>query len=188
MKKLRKPILEKEFRTLINYVQNNSTMRDNTRENYIRLFALLYYTGARVNEIPSLHVKDIFTALENKELIINAHKQKKQRLVQLSTQAIKELEKLFKDDNPSHRVIKVKGNPFATPSNISFISAVNKTIQSVLGTHYSSHSFRSGVITELGTKGVNPKIIQEFIGHKNVTTTMNYIKPSKDDIRNALLR
>ena len=56
-------------------------------------------------------------------------------------------------------------------------------IQSVLGTHYSSHSFRSGIITELGNKGINAKIIQEFIGHKNVTTTMNYIKPSKDDTK-----
>ncbi len=61
-------------------------------------------------------------------------------------------------------------------------------IQSVLGTRYTSHSFRQGLITELGAKGVNPKIIKEFMGHKDIKTTMRYIKPSEDDIRSALLR
>ena len=188
MKKIRKPIQTKEFKTLLNYINANPTMRKNTKENYFNLFTLLYYTGARLNEIPQLSIKDLLQAIQNKELIIKAHKQHKERSIVLSDKAINEFKKITKDQNPEYRLIKVKGYPYSTPSPISFIAKVNRVIQEVLGDRYSSHSFRSGVITDLAVKGVNPKIIQNFIGHSSINTTMNYISPSSEDIRNALVR
>ncbi|OYZ23357.1 MAG: hypothetical protein B7Y23_10245 [Sulfurovum sp. 16-42-52] len=59
MKKLKKSIQEKEFKTLMNFTQNNPTMRENTKQNLTRLFTLLYYTGMRINEVPTLTIKDI---------------------------------------------------------------------------------------------------------------------------------
>jgi len=189
MKKLKKSIQEKEFKTLMNFTQNNPTMRENTKQNLTRLFTLLYYTGMRINEVPTLTIKDIHGGIDSGELIINAHKQKKERSILLTPVAIKKLKKLFESEtNPEHKVIKVKSNPFSTPSPVAFIGRVNAVIQSVLGDRYTSHSFRQGLITELGIKGINPKIIQTFIGHKNINTTMNYIKPSETDIRNCLVR
>ncbi len=188
MKKIRKPIQEKEFKTLLNYISSNPTMRSNTKENYFNLFTILYYTGARLNEIPQLTIEDLLLAIKKKELIIKAHKQKKERSIVLSDRAIKEFKKITEDQNPQHKVIKVKSNPFTTPSPISFIAKVNRVIQEVLGDRYSSHSFRAGVITELAVKGINPKIIQNFIGHSNINTTLNYISTSQEDIRNALVR
>jgi len=163
-------------------------MRENTKGNYQRLFTLLYYTGMRINEVSTLTNADIQEGIKNQSLIIKAHKQKKEREIYLSSKAIKELTILFDGLNPLHRVIKPRGNPFNSVSEQGFIQETNKTIKSVLGDRYTSHSFRSGMITELGIKAVNPKIIQEFIGHKNVATTMNYIKPTEADIRNALVR
>ncbi len=189
MKKLKKPITNKEFMVLMNYTQNNPSMRENTRNNFKRLFTILYYTGMRINEVPTLTVGDIQDGIENHELIIQSHKQKKERQVLLTPTSIKELKKLIESEtNREHKVIKVKSNPFTTPSPIGFIGRVNRVIQEVLGDRYSSHSFRQGLITELGVNGVNPKIIQTFIGHKNVSTTMNYINPSETDIRKSLLR
>lgn len=189
MKKLKKSIQEKEFKTLMNFTQNNPTMRENTKQNLTRLFTLLYYTGMRINEVPTLTIKNIQEGIGNGELIVKAHKQNKERSVLLTTVAIKELKKLFESEtDPEHKVIKVKANPFTTPSPVAFIARVNRVIQSVLGERYTSHSFRQGLITELGIKGINPKIIQTFIGHKNINTTMNYINPSETDIRNSLLR
>lgn len=189
MKRIKKPIQLREFQTLINYIENNPTMRDNTRQNLKRLFTILYYTGMRINEVPTLTIGDIKDGIINAELIVKAHKQKTERSILLTPAAVKELTRLFESEtNPAHKVIKVKGNPYTTPSPVAFIARVNRTIQEVLGERYSSHSFRKGLITELGVKGINPKIIQEFIGHKSVNTTLNYIKPSKDDIRNSLSR
>jgi len=59
-------------------------------------------------------------------------------------------------------------------NNIVFIQQVNKTIKEILGEGYSSHSFRQGLITEMGSKSINIKIISQFVGHKNVSTTMGY--------------
>ena len=188
MKKLRKPIQEKEFKTLLNYINANSTMRENTKQNYFNLFTLLYYTGMRLNEVPQLTIEDLNIAIDKQELIIKAHKQHKERSIVLSKHSIKQLKKITRNQEPTYRVIKIKSNPYSTPSPISFIAKVNRVIQSVLGERYSSHSFRAGVITDLAVKGVNPKIIQNFIGHSSISTTMNYISPSSEDIRNALVR
>lgn len=188
MKKIRKPIQAKEFKILINYIKNNPTMRANTKENYFNLFTILYYSGMRLNEVPQLSIEDLNKAIENKELIIKAHKQHKERSIVLSDTAIKEFKKIATDQDPRYKIIKVKSNPYTTPSPVSFIAKVNRVIQEVLGERYSSHSFRSGVITDLAVKGVNPKIIQKFIGHSSINTTMNYISPSSEDIRNSLVR
>jgi site-specific recombinase XerD len=61
-------------------------------------------------------------------------------------------------------------------------------IKEILGDGYTSHSFRQGLITEMGAKGVNVKIIAKFIGHSDVKTTMRYMKPTDDDVRGAMVR
>jgi len=40
----------------------------------------------------------------------------------------------------------------------------------------------------MGSKSVNVKIISKFIGHKDIKTTLGYIKPTDSDIENALVR
>ena len=73
-------------------------------------------------------------------------------------------------------------------NNIVFIQQVNKIIKEILGTGFSSHSFRQGLITEMGSKSINIKIISQFIGHKNISTTMGYMKPTDEQILNNLIR
>ena len=193
MKKIKESIKEFEFNVLVNYVNNNDKMRQNTKDNYLKAFTLLFYSGARLNELTQITNKDILSLIKNKELIIKTHKTKSERKIYFSDKAVKNITKLFKelniyDEPKQYRIIRVKGNPYATPSPIAFIQQTNKVIQSVLGKRYTSHSFRQGLITELGAKGINPKIIKEFMGHKDIKTTMRYIKPSEDAIRSSLLR
>ena len=61
-------------------------------------------------------------------------------------------------------------------------------MKSILGAGYTSHSFRQGLISEMGAKGINAKIISKFIGHSDVKTTMRYINPTDDDLKNAIVR
>lgn len=178
---------------LLAYVRHNPKMRANTKENYLKIFTLLYYSGARLNELTQLTNRDILNLIKTKELIIKAHKTKTERKILFTDSGIKEISKLFKEFNienepDQYKIIRVKGMPYGSPSPIAFIQQTNKVIQSVLGKRYTSHSFRQGLITELGAKSVNPKIIKEFMGHKDIKTTMRYIKPSEADIRDSLLR
>ena len=40
----------------------------------------------------------------------------------------------------------------------------------------------------MATKGINSKIIQQYIGHASIGTTLRYITPTENDIRNSLVR
>ena len=40
----------------------------------------------------------------------------------------------------------------------------------------------------MGSKSINIKIISQFVGHKNISTTMGYIKPTDEQIKEALIR
>lgn len=107
-----------------------------------------------------------------------------------SKESIKQIKKhfIFSDDSKGNEyTITVKANPLKTPSSSTYISSVNSFIQEVLGYRYSSHSFRSGIITDM-SKSINPKFIKEFIGHSDIKTTMQYIRSTDEDLKKCLVR
>jgi integrase/recombinase XerD len=150
----------------------------------------LYFSGCRLNELSQLTVKNIKQILETNETTIISHKVKEERILYFSDLGKKELSKyfIFNNECEHNLVITAWGKSKQQLHHISLIQTVNKYIQSVLGDQYSSHSFRSGIITDMATKSVNPKIIQSYIGHRNINTTLRYVKPSELDIKNALVR
>jgi len=186
IKRIRKPILENEYTTLMNYIKHNEKMRDNTKGNFLRLFSLLYYTGMRISEVLPLKIGDVQEAIQKGTLIVEVSKQHKEREIYLTPKAIKELKKYFLNGSPEHKVIQPRGNPTNSVSTKGYTIVVNRTIKEILGDRYSSHSFRSGIITKLALSQISAKIVQNFIGHKNIQTTLNYIKPTESDIRNAI--
>lgn len=186
--KIKEYITQNEYLKLLTYLKGKDELHINTKTNLASTFTLLYYTGCRINEIKQLKIKDIKYLIENEEIIILTHKTQKERKLFFSKTAIKDIKKVFNlDEDDNNYIISKKGNPSQTPSDITFITNVNKFIQEVLGNRYSSHSFRSGLITQM-SKSVNPKFIQRFIGHSDINTTMRYIKPTDDDLRECLVR
>jgi len=117
-------------------------------------------------------------------------KTKSERKIYLSDGFKRELIKLFSvlNDDVNESIIYNDRKVESKNGNISFINMINKVIKEVLGKDYSSHSFRGGLITEMGSKGVNVKLIKDFIGHKNVETTLRYIRGSDEDIKNCMIR
>ncbi len=161
MKRIRETIKENEYLKLMD------TLRKSQRENKIvlqRVFTFLYYSGVRLNEIRLLKNSDILKLLEDGEIIIGMSKVQKERKIYLG--------KNFKSDLlETAKVSELKQNPnnfFFTSkrkSNFSekgFIQTVNKFIKDTLGDRYSSHSFRSGLITHLSQKSVSPKFIKDY--------------------------
>ncbi len=188
--KIRENITEDEYQKLLIYLNGKENLTFNTKNNLKRTFILLFYTGMRINEVKQLRVKDIDTIIKKEELIIVTHKTRKERKLFFSKEAIKQIKKhfIFCDDAKGNDyIITVKGNPLKTPSSSTYISCVNSFIQEVLGHRYSSHSFRSGIITDM-SKSINPKFIKEFIGHADIKTTMRYIRPTDEDLKECLVR
>ena len=183
-----KPILEKEYKILKSYINGLDTF-ETTKVKWLRSVELLFLSGLRVSEILSLRIVDINLGIENSELSVYVKKQKMIRHIPLSDKSISILKRLIRNENDEdsyfiHKRNSKRGNL----NHIGFTKDFNQLIHFVLGKDYSSHSFRKGLITQMSMKGINPKITQSFIGHKNVTTTLNYYKPTVEDVRECLVR
>jgi integrase/recombinase XerD len=191
-KKIKENITEVEYKKLMSFVRGNETLRLNTKQNLLRTFTILFFTGLRLNEVQELKIIDIKNLLKNGNVKIDISKTSTQRKLYLTNSFQKELLKLFdfKNELDDSKIIS-KGsdkNKKTSINKIVFIQQVNKTIKEILGEGFSSHSFRQGLITEMGSKSINIKIISQFVGHKNISTTMGYIKPTDEQIRDALVR
>jgi integrase len=192
IKKIKENITEVEYKKLMTFVRGNEAFRENTKLNLLRTFTILFFTGLRLNEVQELKIKDIKNLLQDGNVKIDISKTSTQRKLYLSNSFQKELVKLFdlKNEDDENKIITKGANKNKTTSinNIVFIQQVNKVIKDILGEGFSSHSFRQGLITEMGSKSINIKIISQFVGHKNISTTMGYIKPTDEQIFNNLIR
>ena len=192
IKRIKENITELEYKKLMSFVRGNENLRENTKLNLLRTFTFLFFTGLRLNEVQELKIIDIKNLIQYGNVKINISKTSSERKLYLTSTFQKELVKIFdlKNENDDNRII-TKGankNKKTSINNIVFIQQVNKIIKEILGTGFSSHSFRQGLITEMGSKSINLKIISQFVGHKNISTTMGYMKPTDEQILNNLIR
>ena len=188
MKRIKESIQEKDQKKLIAQVLG-AEMREYKRQNLLGTFVLLYYTGLRLNEIQTLRIQDLLDLLENGEMKIKTQKTNTERKLYLSKNFKRDILKYINlEQDPENKIIQKHNYKRSSIHEKAYINLVNSFMKDVLGTGYTSHSFRQGILTEMGSKGINPKIMKEFIGHKNINTTLGYIKPTDEDIKNALVR
>ena len=190
IQRIKKSITEKEYKKLMAYARGDEEIKEFNQKRFLMIFSLLYYSGLRVNEVTQIKCSHIAEIINTGETIIVSHKTKRERVLYFSESAIKEIKKYFtySENELSNYCITSWGNPKKTFHEISLIQLVNKYMKHILGAGYTSHSFRQGLITEMGSRSVNPRIIQSFIGHKNINTTLGYIRPTSSDVKNALVR
>lgn len=188
---MKKPIREKEFECIMRCLVNDS-LSDVKKTKLKRLFTVLYVTGLRINEAASLTYGQLRDGLHRQEMLLKTSKTGAWRRIFLSRDAAIALESVFCGDldtmpddvylfHPRHR-------RYSMPSIDRLTKDANEYLKKVLGPGYTSHSFRSGVITDMVAKTGNIKIAQEYIAHKSASTTLRYVRPSEDDIRAGLAR
>ena len=193
IKRIKESITETEYKKLMNALRGDESLRQTSKTNLLRAFTLLYFTGLRLNEVQNLTLSNIKELLDLGQTKLILSKTSSERKLYAGEAFQKQLRRLFELDRVmdlDSRVI-AKGSNKSKKEGIShdvFIKQVNAVMKSILGEGYTSHSFRQGLITEMGAKGVNVKIISQFIGHSDVKTTMRYIKPTDDDVRGAMVR
>ena len=193
IKRIKESITETEYKKLMNTVRGDESLRQTSKTNLLRAFMFLYFTGLRLNEVQNLTLSNIKELLDLGQTKLILSKTSSERKLYAGEAFQKQLRRLFELDRVmdlDSRVI-AKGSNKSKKEGIShdvFIKQVNAVMKSILGEGYTSHSFRQGLITEMGAKGVNVKIISQFIGHSDVKTTMRYIKPTDDDVRGAMVR
>ena len=193
LKRIKESVNHTEYKKLISTVRGDESIRTHTKQNLLRTFIILYYTGLRLNELQQLRLHHIKELIDKGVTKLILPKTSSERKLFAGEEFQKELNKLFKlkgEDDLDIRVISkgsIKSGKAGINSDV-FIKQVNSKIKEILGDGYTSHSFRQGLITQMGAKGINAKIISKFIGHSDVKTTMGYIKPTDDDVKGAMIR
>jgi len=141
-----------------------------TDPKYQAIIAILFYGGLRVSEVVGLDGCDL---LPNGQLHIRNTKNGEDRIIALHQNALKMLGRyLSQYRNPSntHAI-------FTTAHGRISINVVQRQVAKYsqeAGFDLSCHSFRRGAGTFLAEQGVHMRAIQDFLGHKSITTTQLY--------------
>lgn len=140
----------------------------------------LFSTGLRISELVSLN-KEQFKNIENKnDLEISIiGKGENPRTVYFSERALLWLKKYLKTrkDNKKPLFINYRGRTDASPrlTARSIERIVKKcTIKAGIPIFTTPHTLRHSMATDLLGQGVDLRSIQEFLGHRSITSTQIY--------------
>lgn len=155
--------------------------KDNPRKHLI--ISLLYYTGLRVSELCHLKAKDVSVSSLN---VLG--KGNKQRVLPTPTKlkdALCSLKNELNDDDYLFRSHISSKKPITR-------DGVYKLIQEVGGKcgiakeKLHPHAIRHTTATNMLNKGVDIRVIQEVLGHSNLSTTAIYASVSMNNKINAI--
>lgn len=144
------------------------------------LFEMLYSSGCRVSELASLTLED-FTG--DYESAVITGKGNKDRRVYFEQDARTALKAYLEDRKKKFDALKKKD---IVPE--VFINQQGKKLSAVgmrwivsrysgfegVNHHVSPHAFRHTFATQLLTNGADVRVVQELLGHANISTTQRY--------------
>lgn len=151
----------------------------------VLIVELLYGGGLRVSELTNLKTNNIDL---NASYIICSGKGSKERLVPLGSKAKEALKEYFlhrdflvkKYNIEAKNLLIADNGHFLTRQDIyNFIHMQGKQIQKNISPHTLRHSFA----THLLENGADLRIVQELLGHSDVSTTQLYTHISKKRLK-----
>ena len=159
------------------------------------LFALMFNTGARVQEVVSLRRRDI--RLDTPCQVRFLGKGNKVRLCPLWPVTAKLLRKLIDDEGPSTEepadrfvFTNARGRPL-TRFGVRYllrkhVATAGRSIPSLRDKRIHPHSLRHGTAIALLKSGVDFATISQWLGHASLNTTMRYARADIELKRQAL--
>ena len=155
------------------------------------IIEMLYGSGLRVSELVNLRLSDIYRQ-EGFMRIIG--KGSKQRLVPISPVADQWLQYWLEDRSkldikPEYSDI-VFLNRYGRQLTRAMIFTIIKTLAREADIHknISPHTLRHSFATHLLQNGADLRIIQQLLGHEDITTTEIYTHIEIQDLREAILK
>lgn len=182
---LEQPKLPKRLPKVMTVEEINELLNDNLSDINKVVLELLYGCGLRVSELTNLKVSDI--DIKSKYLQCMG-KGSKERIVPLGKKAISALKKFLpkrdfsvKKYNLKTKILLVndEGRELTRQDVYSFISELGKKIHK----HISPHTLRHSFATHLLENGADLRIVQELLGHSDVSTTQLYTHISKKRLK-----
>lgn len=134
------------------------------------MLSVLYESGARINEVLSLKLKDVKPAGKGEADIHFCSKGNKHRITPMSGEIWKQHEKYCQ-----------MYHPYKEPEALLFYTWHNGGKM-----HLHSHLFRRSRAMHLYQAGVPLPTVSEWLGHSNIETTRFYAKVTEEMKRDAL--
>jgi integrase/recombinase XerC len=179
-KKLPEILTEKEMVTFLDKLPENTSLHLRNKA----IFEFLYATGLRISELANLKKVDVNF---QERMVRVMGKGKKERLVPFHEGAKEILLRYLCQTDKSHK----------RSSDFIFLNAnghkiSERAIEIILHNTYKQimksdkkvypHLFRHSFATHLLQRGANLRVIQELLGHSNLTTTEKYTSLNYGDL------
>ena len=142
------------------------------------IISFLYSSGLRVSELVNLKIKDL--DLQEKIGWVRKGKGGKDRIFTISENLMSELNKYI-DEHKDHQYLFSKDKPLTTRNIQKIIQITTKKAD--INKKITPHTLRHSFATHLLESGVNIRIIQELLGHANLSTTQIYTHISQEQIK-----
>ncbi|MBN2743442.1 integrase/recombinase XerD [Breznakibacter xylanolyticus] len=152
----------------------------------------LYSCGLRVSELIDLKISNLF--FESGFVKIEG-KGSKERLVPISTKAIKEINLYLSDYrrtlkiDPADEDILFLNRRGKKLSRVMIFTIIKTLVAKVgLTKNISPHTFRHSFATHLIDGGANLRAVQEMLGHESIITTEIYTHLDKEYLKNTIVQ
>ena len=189
--KLKRPRVEKKLPVVlsideITYLLDTITDEQLTTSRPARdkaIFEVLYATGIRCSELTTIHFCDIH--LDEKTIRVKG-KGSRERIVLFGSKALERINHYLATERPkAHSLqetlfVNACNGPLTPRSVQRIIKMFRRFLKDdrLLTPHKLRHSFA----THLLNQGVDLRVVQELLGHKNLTSTERYTHVSLDDL------
>jgi integrase/recombinase XerD len=145
---------------------------------------LLYACGLRVSELAGLRVKAIELSGGYIRVLGKGGKERLIPLGEVSTAIVRQylMDTGLKGNDPLLASMRSEGLP-KEPINRREIWQRVKGMQGILGRDVSPHTFRHSFATHLLENGADLRVVQELLGHSDISTTQIYTQISKRHVK-----
>lgn len=174
------PKSEKKLPTVLTKDEVKRLINATTNPKHRLLIELLYSSGLRVSECVSIKLDDL--DLNEKIGKIKHGKGNKERYIILSNNLIQHLEEfLTKRKYQSDYIFSRSNKPITTRQAQKIVKEA--AIKAGIKKNVFCHALRSSFATHLLEAGTDIRVIQELLGHSNLSTTQIYTKVSTQQLK-----
>lgn len=182
---IEQPKLQKRLPKVLSMKEINEILSKKMSKMEKAILELLYAAGLRVSELTNIQINNIDL---NARFLRCIGKGSKERIVPIGKKACSALKKYYFDRdyiikkyslNTKYCFIKENGKKLTRQDVYNFVNSLGKDIDKDISPHTIRHSFA----THLLENGADLRVVQELLGHSDVSTTQLYTHISKKRLK-----
>ena len=181
------PKLTKKLPKVMSVAEIEAILKNNLTDIESVIMELLYGAGLRVSELVELNVNNIDLA---SRYVRCFGKGSKERIIPIGEKAKKAVLKYLKDRELILKRYKIDSKKFLIKENGHFVTRQDVYVfirkqGELLKRHISPHTLRHSFATHMLENGADLRVVQELLGHSDVSTTQLYTHVSKKRLKDV---